>query len=729
MTDEQATSACECPHQQTVTMPLMFAPATNIRSSSLFPPPKPTTYPGTSQPHMVPPTDELGFSYKNSFLPPTTARPDAEAAAAPGFRLDDTDPRPQFFPSPTPPTAEFLLDMFISTFSPQTNEEAARGFAFDDNDRKRQNYMAGRLSTRRKACGESAFDAVYRSIGPSSLLQSPAATESSNAMAPCIYLGPAPPPPDSPSPDDSDATHAAKKRAVGTSEAGSPNPAQTDLIRTLEDRVRALEARLAEGGSASLSTLAPVTPPPTPYASSYSYSATLALPALQNQRDFSHLPGVGIFGSHQSLHVDTITEAMDRLRMADRTAPRVLVVEPQCNTQSERLAPRVSEYATDCLSDPTALLRPLVPVLECSALHARISELSPPSLYLSSLTNTLGPLNFLHRASFIRTPGSAPPFLRIAMCALAARFSMSETTRRTHETFYNAGRRLSAGIVEEPSVEAVQGLLLLSASASAQGHTPAADMLNGMALSMVDPDPAISAQLLRDSSAQCIGLRFDPEYDPSLTWVQKEEWRRTWWAVLSKDRICSVYYGRDVADEAVATVKFPLPDAIWERTDGTEAAPPTTDGAGEMLNFFQLWKNLWDVFGQIVNYNRAQIYTRNSPTPENQTFAHLESSLSEFIDTLPSSVHAVDSSRTFAVSPASIAPPSCQAVTLNLWCKISLCFLHRPRMIRAMREGPVGRSRSFIEAQKAANGVSRILETVIRDGKVRIGEVGVCGRC
>ncbi|RKO89378.1 hypothetical protein BDK51DRAFT_52436 [Blyttiomyces helicus] len=436
-------------------------------------------------------------------------------------------------------------------------------------------------------------------------------------------------------------TRATKKRAVGSTSgtrpvAGAGGGPDAEIVRTLEDRVRVLEALLvacapAIPESPPLSLVAPSSPSPPPPA-----SVPLALSSLRTPTHFSNLPAVGIFGSHQSYHPDHLTLAVSRIRLNDGD-PRIFSNQ-------------------GCIDGSPSV--PLDPV-----------------------------------------PAPAPERKRSEEGVL----SDTALTNELLELFF----RLSSRLVEEPSVAAVQGLILLGDSACTQGHLTAKVLLNQMALTM----------------AQCISLDVDPENDLTLSWFEKEERRRTWFAVIAADRINSAYTGRG-ATTMSGNVRPPISDAAWELWDGLGVAPVLVGPRGD-VTFGQISLALWDVTIEILSYNREQIYGPKPPPPDGATFPALESMLADVAALFPDSVHATNTAKTFSRSLSSLTSPPCTAAAINMYHKSALCMLHRPRMLRALSKGPgddpieaARLCRSVVEAQEAANGLSRVLEALVNDGKI-----------
>ncbi|RKO86293.1 hypothetical protein BDK51DRAFT_47094 [Blyttiomyces helicus] len=257
----------------------------------------------------------------------------------------------------------------------------------------------------------------------------------------CVFLGPAPPP---------DAV---------------PHPADAALIENLRAQVRILEAKLTSDSSRS------------PSCTSSDDSRTedsIALHSLGAPIEFGHLPGVGIFGSHQARHMDYIFEAMARVKVrpgdGDAEGKVVLVNIPGTEMAAGK---------EDVLDDDEEIFRdmgsqrgvPTSQAMQCG--FARLKEspvaqphhhhpLSPHACTRISLSNTMVPLNFIHRATFLRNAALTPKILRLAICAFAARFSPDPRTRAAQRVFYTAGRKLASAAVDSPSVADVQALLLLA---------------------------------------------------------------------------------------------------------------------------------------------------------------------------------------------------------------------------------------------------------------------------
>jgi len=167
-----------------------------------------------------------------------------------------------------------------------------------------------------------------------------------------------------------------------------------------------------------------------------------------------------------------------------------------------------------------------------------------------------------HEATFMNQlrQNKISPILVYAMCAVSARYSNNPSILR--DPPYKSGEPFAAIALNKylfdtfdyPSVEHVQGLILLTKHMYGIGKGPRAWMFTGMAVRMAQE---LGLHKVDESGSK-------PSNSSETFFIQKEIRRRTFWSCFLLDRFAACALGRPtLIDEDDCDVKLPCHEAIW----------------------------------------------------------------------------------------------------------------------------------------------------------------------
>ncbi|CAI2165858.1 8229_t:CDS:2 [Funneliformis geosporum] len=169
-----------------------------------------------------------------------------------------------------------------------------------------------------------------------------------------------------------------------------------------------------------------------------------------------------------------------------------------------------------------------------------------------------------HKATFMKhlRQNKVAPFLVFAICAVSARYSTNPSIIRrppylSGEPFAAIANEYLFETFDNPSVEHVQGLLLLSVHMYGIGKGPRAWMYSGMAVRMAQE---LGLHKVEEDTSESKSSKSSPEY----TFIQKEIKRRTFWSCFLLDRFSACALGRPtLIDEDDCDVRLPCNESVW----------------------------------------------------------------------------------------------------------------------------------------------------------------------
>ncbi|CAG8446131.1 11125_t:CDS:2 [Funneliformis mosseae] len=169
-----------------------------------------------------------------------------------------------------------------------------------------------------------------------------------------------------------------------------------------------------------------------------------------------------------------------------------------------------------------------------------------------------------HEATFMRhlRQNKVGPFLVFAICAVSARFSKNPSIIRkppylSGEPFAAIANDYMFDTFDCPSVEHVQGLVLLSVHMYGIGNGSRAWMYSGMAVRLAQE---LGLHKVDEETSESNSSKSSPEY----TFIQKEIKRRTFWSCFLLDRFSACALGRPtLIDEDDCDVKLPCSESVW----------------------------------------------------------------------------------------------------------------------------------------------------------------------
>ncbi|KAI9359247.1 fungal-specific transcription factor domain-containing protein [Zopfochytrium polystomum] len=159
------------------------------------------------------------------------------------------------------------------------------------------------------------------------------------------------------------------------------------------------------------------------------------------------------------------------------------------------------------------------------------------------------PVSFIHRRSYLANLQNVDPFLRMAVCAAGSMVPSKQAFRKGARWYYKQAKVFSTESLDSPSLETVQGWLILGwASLCFRKATPLW-LYMSMATRM-----AAYLRLNEESF----------ELAPTEPWLEKETRIRTWWACYFVDRFTVVFSHLPPLAERGYTEKIPLcREDIW----------------------------------------------------------------------------------------------------------------------------------------------------------------------
>ncbi|PKC70121.1 hypothetical protein RhiirA1_455197 [Rhizophagus irregularis] len=251
--------------------------------------------------------------------------------------------------------------------------------------------------------------------------------------------------------------------------------------------------------------------------------------------------------------------------------------------------------------------------------------------------------SMFHEATFMRQlrQNKISPFLIYAICAVTAKYSEHQSI--VQKLPYMSGEPFAAiaitkylfGTFDNPSVENVQGLILITTHMYGVGKGPSAWMYTGLAVRM----------------AQELGLHKVDEAGSKPNsegiFIQNEVRRRTFWACFRLDRLAACALGRPtLIDEDDCDVRLPCNETIWNLEHPFES--PLIDEIfkedhikrGTRLSLTNIGMgaclvSVTALLGRVCQHvNRSKPYDALPPWDSNSKFAELENELDTWYKSL-----------------------------------------------------------------------------------------------
>ncbi|GES79092.1 fungal-specific transcription factor domain-domain-containing protein [Rhizophagus clarus] len=251
--------------------------------------------------------------------------------------------------------------------------------------------------------------------------------------------------------------------------------------------------------------------------------------------------------------------------------------------------------------------------------------------------------SMFHEATFKKQlrQNKISPFLIYAMCAVSARYSKHPSI--VQKLPYMSGEPFAAiaiskylfGTFDCPSVEHVQGLILITIHMYGIGKGPRAWMYTGMAVRM----------------AQELGLHKVDETKHKLSsegfFIQNEVRRRTFWACFRLDRFAACALGRPtLIDEDDCDVRLPCNESIWSLEHPFECQlvdeffkedqiKHDTRLTLTNIGMSACLVSVSALLGRVCQHvNRSKPYNALPPWDSNSKFAELEKELNTWYNSL-----------------------------------------------------------------------------------------------
>ncbi|KAJ1555744.1 hypothetical protein HK405_013744 [Cladochytrium tenue] len=206
------------------------------------------------------------------------------------------------------------------------------------------------------------------------------------------------------------------------------------------------------------------------------------------------------------------------------------------------------------------------------------------------------PLGFIHPWTCFTETKRIHPLLRLSMCAAGAKWCMKDP--EIIDWYYEAARNICSEVIERPSLEAAQGVLLLALVSCRHNRRSDAWLRLGMACSL-----ALVLQL--DAVPETLSW----EMDLAQSWLPRETRRRVWWVCLMADRVFSVVLDRPLFlnYERYKVHKIGK-EEVWRSLNdpsSPEHAVLMAHGAGsDLANFGTV---LAEIFGQLLMVSAPSI--------------------------------------------------------------------------------------------------------------------------
>ncbi|KAJ3122930.1 hypothetical protein HK098_002336 [Nowakowskiella sp. JEL0407] len=289
------------------------------------------------------------------------------------------------------------------------------------------------------------------------------------------------------------------------------------------------------------------------------------------------------------------------------------------------------------------------------------------------------------------------------------------------EAFYAKARRLVMDnmdkLDESPHLDFVHGLFSLATFSISSGRGSAGWMYISMAIRI----------------SIFMNLNIDPDFLPlKLSWIEKEQRRRTWWTCYATDKMMSIYCNRPQSITAPSNVKPPVSGRVWEyiRRDTGSPNPPSNVVDSVSANTFQdpvfacvkllgILHKIWEAsaFFKTATEDLNQI---QGPIFEGfqkykQQIPGLQTELTDWFNALPPWIS--NPGTIFFPEIQSENPPSYHAAYALILYHTARVILHRPLMMKIAKLCPRATRSSFHWQQctDAANQVSSLLSVMLSD--------------
>ncbi|KAJ3175548.1 hypothetical protein HK101_010640 [Irineochytrium annulatum] len=259
------------------------------------------------------------------------------------------------------------------------------------------------------------------------------------------------------------------------------------------------------------------------------------------------------------------------------------------------------------------------------------------------------PLVVVHQTTFLSTLEEQLPMLRLAVCAMGGLMDPDQASVKAATWYFDKARNLAASTCfEDPSLDALQALILLASCSAAKGKMSAAWMLLGMAARM----------------AHYLKVNFDPDE------LEPEECEGMTWLKFS-------------------TVKNPRSNAIWNLTDADLAAQLYNNPALQTSENAVIYlARLVDLFAQSADVLRRQPVEASAPIlpSVNDSLVRLQAELDDFFVTLPEPIRLMCASENPFINPM-------DGDAMNVLFVIYMyhachCMIHRPRIMKIVQMAP-----------------------------------------
>ncbi|KAJ3175547.1 hypothetical protein HK101_010639 [Irineochytrium annulatum] len=273
------------------------------------------------------------------------------------------------------------------------------------------------------------------------------------------------------------------------------------------------------------------------------------------------------------------------------------------------------------------------------------------------------PLMVVHAPTFLGAVDDQLPMLRYAVCCMGALYNHDPEDEKIADWYYEKAKSLVSKCLEDPTLDVLQGLVVLMNCAAEKGKMSSAWMLMGMAA-------RIMMYLRADDDPDDL----DPDEVAKMTWVDKEARRRCWWITYIQDRCDHL---------KVAPVKNPCSNAIWDMTDIELAAQlynaPTLSSTQNPFSFFARLVELFAQSTEVYNAQCAVDINVTLPSAVAESLLSVQALLDDYIAGLPEPVQLLFSSSVPFVSPLGRPDASSFLVYMYHACN---CNINRPQAMR-----------------------------------------------
>ncbi|KAJ3175546.1 hypothetical protein HK101_010638 [Irineochytrium annulatum] len=332
------------------------------------------------------------------------------------------------------------------------------------------------------------------------------------------------------------------------------------------------------------------------------------------------------------------------------------------------------------------------------------------------------PLVVVHKVTFLNALDEQLPMLRLGVCCMGALIDSNDEEADMKEAtrYFEKARNLASSCFEEPSLDVLQALIVLSACAERLGNFSAAWRLMGM-----------SARQLEFLSVDVDPDELDTEEGRNMTWVERETRRRCWWVAYVTDKMVASITNMP-PQQKFSFVKSPCSNVLWGLTDIDLATQlynnPAIDSSQHAYSYFA---RLVYLFGQSTEVAKCQLTlgpdtSASVASKVNDMLVRLQAELDDYLATLPDTIRRKCASNEAFGSPLT-DPDAPGGLFLAAYYHACHCIIHSHRTLKLAAMSPTELAdlpveerrrleRSFKIGRTSTEVIARKLELSLRSG-------------